>query len=43
MTVTIVESDDENPAQNDENSSQDEKNESDLMNFQHQEYIKQFP
>ena len=40
MTVTVDESDDENLA---ENKDSPDKDESDLMNFQHQDYIKRFP
>ena len=40
MTVTVVESDDENLAENKESSDKDE---SGLINFEHQDYIKKFP
>ena len=40
MTVTEVESDDENLAENKESPDKDE---SGLINFEHQDYIKQFP
>ena len=40
MTVTEVESDDENLAENKESPDKDE---SGLINFEHQDYMKQFP
>ena len=43
MTGTVVESVDENDENLAENKESPDKDESGLINFEHQDYIKQFP